>query len=117
MSVKPLKAGQYFIKEGGKPTPRKMDKHREVIKSNNVNVEDLLNVLMNKIDNLGKFNYSESIYEDEVNGGVGVVDVDFKNDIYINKVDISKISSEETKGKVSTKVDKLRKLRNMRNGS
>ena len=38
-----------------------------------------------------------------------------KKEIYINKAEINKITSEEIKGKVNNKLDKLKKLRR-RNG-
>ena len=44
------------------------------------------------------------------------VEVDIKKEIYINKADISKLASEEIKGKVETKIEKLRRLRK-ENGS
>ena len=43
------------------------------------------------------------------------VEVDIKREIAIGKADVSSIKSEEIKGKVNNKLDKLKKLRR-RNG-
>lgn len=44
----------------------------------------------------------------------GHVDVDFKSKMYIGKVDSSTVVSAKEEGEVSTKVDKLRQLKNRR---
>ena len=47
--------------------------------------------------------------------GVKAIEVDIKKEIAIGKADMSSIKSEEVKGKVNNKLDKLKKLRR-RNG-
>ena len=46
--------------------------------------------------------------------GVNAIEVDIKKEIAIGKVDMSSIKSEEFKGKVNNKLDKLKALRNRR---
>ena len=48
--------------------------------------------------------------------GVKAIEVDIKKEIAIGKVDMSAIKSEEVKGKVNNKLNKLKALRK-RNGS
>tara|TARA_B100000287_G_scaffold412262_1_gene442520 strand:- start:5113 stop:5484 length:372 start_codon:yes stop_codon:yes gene_type:complete len=123
MSVKPLKVGQTFIVERDrksfskkeKPKNNKETKHYYYEdKSGNVDVQDLMKVLLNKIDSLTSKNHiTEDIYGDKK---MKAVDVDFKRDIHLTKLDDSKITSKEIKGKVNNKLDKLKALRK-RNGS
>ena len=47
--------------------------------------------------------------------GINAVEVDIKREIAIGKVDTTAVKSEEIKGKVKTKKDKLKALRK-RNG-
>ena len=61
--------------------------------------------LMNKLDN----------FDSKSQTGVKAVEVDIKKEIAIGKVDVSAVKSEETKGKVNNKLNKLKKLRR-RNG-
>tara|TARA_R100001591_G_scaffold58823_1_gene68671 strand:+ start:98 stop:484 length:387 start_codon:yes stop_codon:yes gene_type:complete len=72
----------------------------------NLQMEQMMGKLMNKIDNIGSDSQT----------GTKVIEVDIKKEIAIGKVDMSSIKSEEVKGKVNNKLDKLKKLRR-RNGS
>ncbi len=70
----------------------------------NLQMEQLMGKLMNKLDNIpGK---SQT--------GTNAVEVDIKREIAIGKVDTSAVKSEEYIGKVKTKKDKLKMLRNRR---
>tara|TARA_B100000131_G_scaffold265482_1_gene263057 strand:- start:63 stop:452 length:390 start_codon:yes stop_codon:yes gene_type:complete len=73
-------------------------------KNGNLQMEQLMGKLMNKLDNIpGK---SQT--------GTNAVEVDIKREIAIGKVDITAVKSEEIKGKVMNKKDKLKMLRNRR---
>ena len=70
----------------------------------NLQMEQLMGKLMNKLDNIpGK---SQT--------GTNAIEVDIKREIAIGKVDTSAVKSEEYVGKVKTKKDKLKMLRNRR---
>ena len=71
----------------------------------NLQMEQMMGKLMNKLDN----------FDSKSQTGVKAVEVDIKKEIAIGKVDMSAIKSEEVKGKVNNKLDKLKKLRK-RNG-
>jgi hypothetical protein len=71
----------------------------------NLQMEQMMGKLMNKLDN----------FDSKSQTGVRAVEVDIKKEIAIGKVDMSSIKSEEVKGKVNNKLDKLKKLRR-RNG-
>ena len=72
----------------------------------NLQMEQMMGKLMNKLDNLDSPSQT----------GIKAVEVDIKKEIAIGKADMSSIKSEEVKGKVNNKLDKLKKLRR-RNGS
>ena len=72
----------------------------------NLQMEQMMGKLMNKLDN----------FDTPSQTGVKAVEVDIKKEIAIGKADMSSIKSEEVKGKVNNKLDKLKKLRR-RNGS
>ena len=76
-----------------------------VEQNGNLKLEQLMNRMMGKIDGI---NGSSS------QTGVEVVEVDIKKEIAIGKVDVSAVKSEEIKGKVNNKLDKLKALRNRR---
>ena len=61
--------------------------------------------LMNKLDN----------FSSDSQTGTNAIEVDIKREIAIGKVDSNAVKSEEIKGKVNNKLDKLKKLRR-RNG-
>ena len=71
----------------------------------NLQVEQMMGKLMNKLDN----------FDSKSQTGIRAVEVDIKKEIAIGKADMSSIQSQEFKGKVKTKKDKLKALRK-RNG-
>ena len=71
----------------------------------NLQVEQMMGKLMNKLDN----------FDSKSQTGIRAVEVDIKKEIAIGKADMSSIKSQEFKGKVKTKKDKLKALRK-RNG-
>ena len=82
-------------------------KHSYIPEPNgNLQMEQMMGKLMNKIDNFGSDSQT----------GTKAIEVDIKKEIAIGKADMSSIKSEEFKGKVNNKLDKLKKLRR-RNGS
>jgi hypothetical protein len=72
----------------------------------NLKMEELMGKIVNKLDNIPGGSQT----------GTKAVEVDIKREIAIGKVDTSAIKSQEFKGKVKTKKDKLKALRR-RNGS
>ena len=77
-------------------------KHTYVPDANgNLQMEQLMGKLINKLDNIpGK---SQT--------GTNAIEVDIKREIAIGKADINGVKSEEIKGKVMNKKDKLKALR------
>ena len=71
----------------------------------NLQMEQMMGKLMNKLDN----------FDSPSQTGIKAVEVDIKKEIAIGKADMSSIKSEEIKGKVNNKLDKLKALRK-RNG-
>tara|TARA_B100001250_G_scaffold338756_1_gene305903 strand:+ start:57 stop:440 length:384 start_codon:yes stop_codon:yes gene_type:complete len=71
----------------------------------NLQMEQMMGKLMNKLDN----------FDSPSQTGTKAIEVDIKKEIAIGKVDVSAVKSEEFKGKVNNKLDKLKKLRK-RNG-
>ena len=71
----------------------------------NLQMEELMGKVLNKLDNIPGGSQT----------GTKAIEVDIKKEIAIGKVDMSAIKSEEIKGKVNNKLDKLKKLRR-RNG-
>ena len=71
----------------------------------NLQMEQMMGKLMNKIDNIGSDSQT----------GTKAVEVDIQREISIAMVDQNAVKSEEFKGKVKTKKDKLKALRR-RNG-
>ena len=81
-------------------------KHYYTPESNgNLKMEELMGKMLNKLDNIPGGNQT----------GTRAVEVDIKREIAIGKVDTAAVKSEEVKGKVNNKLDKLKKLRK-RNG-
>ena len=67
----------------------------------NLQMEQLMGKLINKLDNIpGK---SQT--------GTNAIEIDIKREIAISKADINGVTSEEIKGKVMNKKDKLKALR------
>ena len=77
-------------------------KHFYTPESNgNLQMEQLMGKLINKLDNIpGK---SQT--------GTNAIEIDIKREIAIGKADINGVKSEEIKGKVMNKKDKLKALR------
>ena len=71
----------------------------------NLKMEELMGKIVNKLDNIPGGSQT----------GTKAVEVDIKKEIAIGKVDVSAVKSEEYKGKVNNKLDKLKALRK-RNG-
>ena len=71
----------------------------------NLKMEELMGKMLNKLDNIPERSQT----------GVKAIEVDIKKEIAIGKADMSSIQSQEFKGKVKTKKDKLKALRK-RNG-
>jgi len=67
----------------------------------NLQMEQMMGKLMNKLDN----------FDSPSQTGTKAIEVDIKKEIAIGKVDVSAVKSEEFKGKVNNKLDKLKKLR------
>ena len=81
-------------------------KHSYIPEPNgNLQVEQMMGKLMNKLDN----------FDSKSQTGIKAIEVDIKKEIAIGKADMSSIKSEEVKGKVNNKLDKLKALRK-RNG-
>ena len=81
-------------------------KHTYIPDANgNLQMEQLMGKMLNKLDNIPGSSQT----------GTKAVEVDIKREIAIGKVDASAVKSEEFKGKVKTKKDKLKALRR-RNG-
>ena len=81
-------------------------KHTYIPEPNgNLQMEQMMGKLMNKLDN----------FDSNSQTGTKAIEVDIKKEIAIGKADMSSIKSEEVKGKVNNKLDKLKKLRR-RNG-
>ena len=71
----------------------------------NLQMEQLMGKVLNKLDNIPGVSQT----------GTKAVEVDIKREIAIGKVDTAAVKSEEIKGKVNNKLDKLKALRK-RNG-
>ena len=83
-------------------------KHTYQPDNGNLQMNEFMTGVMNKLDGL-------TVNPDIVNKS-RAVEVDIKREIAIGKADMSSIKSEEFKGKVNNKLDKLKALRK-RNGS
>ncbi len=70
-------------------------------KNGNLQMEELMGKVLNKLDNIPGSSQT----------GTKAVEVDIKREIAIGKVDTAAVKSEEIKGKVNNKLDKLKKLR------
>ena len=83
-------------------------KHTYQPENGNLQMNEFMTGVLNKLDGL-------TVSPDKLKNG-RAVEVDIKRAIAIGKADMSSIKSEEVKGKVNNKLDKLKKLRR-RNGS
>ena len=80
-------------------------KHTYIPDSNgNLQMEQLMGKVLNKLDNIPGTSQT----------GTKPVEIDIKREIAIGKADINGVKSEEFKGKVMNKKDKLKALRNRR---
>ena len=82
-------------------------KHTYQPDNGNLQMNEMMTGIMNKLDGL-------SVNSDIVKKS-RAVEVDIKREIAIGKLDTNAVKSEEFKGKVNNKLDKLKKLRK-RNG-
>ena len=83
-------------------------KHTYQPDNGNLQMNEFMTGVLNKLDGL-------TVNPDIVKKS-RAVEVDIKRSIAIGKADLSDIKSEEFKGKVKTKKDKLKALRNRRKG-
>ena len=90
----------------GKKSPYEEGKYYAKNESGNLQMEQMMGKLMNKLDN----------FDSPSQTGTKAIEVDIKKEIAIGKADMSSIKSEEVKGKVNNKLNKLKALRK-RNGS
>ena len=104
--IKPKKEASGNLKENYEDDVYGERKHFYTPEPNgNLQMEQLMGKLMNKLDNIPGGSQT----------GTNAIEVDIKREIAIGKVDTSAVKSEEIKGKVNNKLDKLKKLRK-RNG-
>ena len=82
-------------------------KHTYQPDNGNLQMNEMMSGIMNKLDGL-------TMHSDEIKQN-RAIEVDIKRSISIGKADMSDIKSEEFKGKVMNKKDKLKALRR-RNG-
>ena len=73
----------------------------------NLQMEQLMGKVLNKLDNIPGTSQT----------GTKAVEIDIKREISIGKADINNVKSEEFKGKVQNKKDKLKALRRRNRGS
>ena len=79
-------------------------KHMYQPDNGNLQMSEFMTGVLNKLDGLTTLN--PNIVEKN-----RAIEVDIKREIAIGKADINGVKSEEIKGKVNNKLDKLRKLR------
>ena len=84
-------------------------KHTYQPDNGNLQMNEMMTGILNKLDGLTNVN-------PDIVKKSRAVEVDIKREIAIGKADMSDIKSEEYKGKVNNKLDKLKALRK-RNGS
>ena len=83
-------------------------KHMYQPDNGNLQMSEFMTGVLNKLDGLQNLN------PDIVNKN-RAIEVDIKREIAISKADINGVTSEEIKGKVNNKKDKLKALRRRRN--
>ena len=125
MSVQPLNIIRTFIKEGIKGIINRGSKvkhstivinddslYGEGLKQSSDEIKDMLSTLNKKIDNI------------ETNGTANgttktnkAIEVEVQRQINVESADESSIESDTFENKTESKVDKLRKLRGIRDGS
>ena len=82
-------------------------KHLYQPNNGNLQMSEFMTGVLNKLDGLKNLN--PNIVEEN-----RAIEVDIKREIAISKADINGVTSEEIKGKVMNKKDKLKALRNRR---
>ena len=82
-------------------------KHTYQPDNGNLQMSEFMTGVMNKLDGLTTLN-PEIVEKNRA------IEVDIKREIAIGKADINSVKSEEIKGKVMNKKDKLKALRNRR---
>ena len=118
MAVQPLLNGKRIIKQGGSilgTVP--VEKKKEPVMLTNIYEEPYVN----KTGNIDVDELATAITARMLGGNVKIpekkaIEVDIKREIAIGKIDTNAVKSEEIKGKVNNKMNKLKKLRK-RNGS
>tara|TARA_R100000008_G_scaffold39726_1_gene22789 strand:- start:703 stop:1131 length:429 start_codon:yes stop_codon:yes gene_type:complete len=80
--------------------------HAPIEPNGNLKLEEMMNKMLGKIDKFGN-----RIDGKDSQTGTEAIEVDIQREIAIGKVDKNAIKSEEIKGKVLTKKDKLKALR------
>ena len=88
----------------GKKSPYEEGKYYAKNESGNLQMEQMMGKLMNKIDNFGSKSQT----------GIKPVDIDIKREIAIGKVDKNAVKSETTTNSFKSKKDKLKALRRRR---
>ena len=88
----------------GKKSPYDEGKYYTKNENGNLQMEDMMGKLMNKLDNFGSKSQT----------GIKAVDVDIKREISIGKVDKNAVKSETTTNNIKSKKDKLKALRHKR---
>jgi len=117
MAVQQLTNGKVIIKKDGAILNRQTKKKEKKIKLTNLYEEPYTN----KTGNIDVNELATAITARMLGGNVRIpktkaIEVDIKREIAVGKIDIDAVKSEEIKGKVDNKLNKLRKLR-QKNGS
>ena len=117
MAVQQLINGKVIIKKDGAIFNQQSKKKEKKVKLTNFYEESYTN----KTGNIDVDELATAITARMLGGNVKIpekkaIEVDIKREIAIGKIDTDAVRSEEIKGKVYNKMDKLKKLRK-RNGS
>ena len=118
MAVQPLINGKKIIKQGESIlAPPPIEEKKESVMLTNIYEEPYVN----KTGNIDVDELATAITARMLGGNVKIpekkaIEVDIKREIAIGKIDTNAVKSEEIKGKVNNKMNKLKKLRK-RNGS
>ena len=117
MAVQQLTNGKVIIKKDGTILNQQTKKKEKKIKLTNLYEEPYIN----KTGNIDVDELATAITARMLGGNVRIpktkaIEVDIKREIAVGKIDIDAVKSEEFKGKVDNKLNKLRKLR-QKNGS
>ena len=83
--------------------------HTQSEPNGNLKLEEMMSKMLGKIDKFGN-----RIDGKDTQTGTEAIEVDIQREIAISKVDMNAVKSEVFKGKVKTKKDKLKALRNRR---